>query len=91
MKAGKVASYAALDDSMLAEFYVAPYHQRQGIGTQLLTMAREAAGSPMSLYVSAGNQNARRFYVPHGFTVTAESDGSRNEEGEDGEPEMRYE
>ena len=45
----------------------------------------------MSLYVSAGNQNARRFYVPHGFTVTAESDGSRNEEGEDGEPEMRYE
>lgn len=88
VEAGQIVGYAALDDSVLDNLYVSPTHQRQGIGTQLLTMAREAAGSPMSLHVFARNQNARRFYEWHGFTMTDESDGSQNEEGE---PDVRYE
>lgn len=88
VEAGQVVAYAALDDSLLEQLYVAPSHQRQGIGTRLLTVAREAAGSPMSLYVFTKNQNARRFYERHGFIKVGQSDGSRNEEGE---PDVRYE
>ena len=88
VKAEQVVGYAALDGGLVGQLYVAPGYQRQGIGTQLLTVARAAAGSPMSLYVFARNQNARRFYERHGFTPADESDGSRNEEGE---PDVRYE
>lgn len=88
VEAGQIVGYAALDDSLLGQLYVVIDHQRQGIGTQLLTVAREAAGSPMSLYVFARNQNARRFYERHDFIVAEERDGSHNEEGE---PDVRYE
>ena len=46
VKAEQVVGYAALDGGLLGQLYVAPGYQRQGIGTQLLTVARAAAGSP---------------------------------------------
>jgi GNAT superfamily N-acetyltransferase len=88
VEAGEIVGYSALDGNILDQLYVGPSHQRQGIGTQLLEVARAAAGSPMCVYVFAKNQNARRFYERHGFTMIDESDGSRNQEGE---PDVRYE
>ncbi len=88
VEAGRIVGYAALEDDVLGQLYIAPDHQRQGIGTRLLAIARDAAGSQMSLFVFARNAGARSFYERHGFTVADESDGSRNEEGE---PDVRYE
>ena len=72
----------------LEQLYILPDQQRQGIGTRLLGMAQTAAGSRLCLYTFTRNAGARRFYERHGFTPVAESDGSRNEEGE---PDVRYE
>jgi len=88
VEAGRIVGYAALEDDVLGQLYIAPDFQRQGIGARLLAIARDAAGSRMSLFVFARNAGARRFYERHGFTAAEESDGSRNEEGE---PDVRYE
>ena len=63
----------------------------KGIGSRLLEVvcAEAARVTPvLRLYTFARNTGARRFYERHGFVVTAESDGSGNEERE---PDVRYE
>jgi GNAT superfamily N-acetyltransferase len=64
----------------LGQFYLLPSAVGQGIGTQLLAIAKERLGSPIRLYTFQANQEARRFYERHGFRAIAFGDGSDNEE-----------
>lgn len=57
----------------LAQMYILPSHQRQGIGTSLIRgLVREARGSgrPLRLRVLSGNP-ARGLYEREGFHVTS--------------------
>ncbi len=79
-----VVGYAALEHDVLEQLYVMTAHQRRGIGSRLLQIARQAAGTRMSLYVYTKNRDARRFYERHGF-VGAQAGAEPNA------PDMRYE
>lgn len=80
---GEIVGYAALENGMLEQLFVAADYQQQGIGTQLLSVTRKAAGDWMSLYVFTENRAARRFYERHGFVGTNDFD-------QEGELDMRY-
>lgn len=58
--------------SQLEELYVVPHLRDQGIGSALLTAARDISrehGSPeMQITVDEDDVDTRRFYVRHGFT-----------------------
>jgi GNAT superfamily N-acetyltransferase len=89
--AGEIVGFAARDGAWLAHLYVKPGWTGKGIGSRLLEVicAEAARVTPvLRLYTFARNSGARRFYERHGFAVTAESDGSGNEERE---PDVRYE
>ncbi|MBS0634702.1 MAG: GNAT family N-acetyltransferase [Verrucomicrobia bacterium] len=60
--------------------YLAPGSIGQGIGTQFVTAAKYALGSPIRLLTFQQNSNARKFYERHGFHVLEYSNGSANEE-----------
>ena len=79
-----IVGYAALQDDVLEQLFVAAGFQQRGIGTQLLLTARQAARDRMSVYVFVRNQAARCFYERHGFVSTADIN-------EQGEPDLRYE
>ena len=84
MLGDEIVGYAALQDNVLEQLFVAANFQQQGIGTQLLLTARQAARDQMSVYVFIRNQAARRFYERHGFVSTKDIN-------EQGEPDLRYE
>ena len=60
--------------------YLHPKAVGQGIGTQLLALAKARLGAPIRLYTFQANQGARRFYERHGFQAIDFGDGSGNEE-----------
>ena len=64
----------------ISQLYVSPAHVGRGIGTQLLAHALRACPLPLRLYTFQANLRARAFYVRHGFTAIAFTDGSDNEE-----------
>jgi len=87
----EIVGFAARDGAWLAHLYVKPDWTGKGIGSRLLEVicAEAARVTPvLRLYTFARNAGARRFYERHGFAVTAQSDGSGNEERE---PDVRYE
>ena len=89
--AGEIVGFGARDGAWLAHLYVKPGWTGKGIGARLLEViiAEAARVTPvLRLYTFARNDAARRFYERHGFVLTAESDGSGNEERE---PDVRYE
>jgi putative acetyltransferase len=66
----------------LQHLYVAPQHQRRGVGTELLERAKEQRPSGFRLWVFQGNTGARHFYERHGLRLVELTDGSGNEERE---------
>lgn len=88
---GEIVGLATRDGAWLANLYVKPGRTSQGIGSALLArvVAEAAMITPvLRLFTFSRNEGARRFYERHGFAVTAEGDGSGNEEHE---PDVRYE
>jgi putative acetyltransferase len=85
---GRILGFAALGDDMLDHIYVEPEAQGRGIGTALLTHAKERRPHGFRLWTFQRNEGARRFYERHGFRVVELTDGSGNEERE---PDMLYE
>ena len=83
---GPVAGFCVLKDERIDHLYVAPEHQRRGLGERLL---RHAMGRRPSLQLWTFQRNvaARRFYEKHGFLAIRETDGSGNEERE---PDVLY-
>ena len=76
----------AFRDGWIEQLYVLPAAHGRGIGTELLEVAKSAS-ERLELWTFQRNEPARRFYEARGFTLAAQTDGSRNEEKE---PDARY-
>jgi ribosomal protein S18 acetylase RimI-like enzyme len=89
---GVVTGFTALGARGGVEFmehlYVAPEHQRRGIGSALMERAKERRPAGFRLWVFQRNAGARDFYEHHGLRVVELTDGSGNEERE---PDALYE
>ena len=72
----------------LDQLYLRPRYYRRGIGSLLLTKAKERSAERLRLFTFQRNERARAFYEAHGFRIVNLNDGSRNEEGE---PDVLYE
>ena len=89
---GVVAGFTTLGTrggvDFMEHLYVAPAHQRRGIGTALMVRAKERRPAGFRLWVFQRNAGARDFYEHHGFRLVELSDGSGTEEKE---PDALYE
>ncbi len=85
---GEIVAMMALEDDYVDQLYVAPAHQRRGIGDALLATAMRRNPQRLRLYTFQRNTPARRFYEARGFVAIEFTDGSRNEERE---PDVLYE
>jgi GNAT superfamily N-acetyltransferase len=85
---GEVAGFAVLHGDELDAFYVAPEHQRRGVGAALFRHAQELRPERFGFWVFRDNDRARRFYERHGARFLYETDGAGNEERT---PDVRYE
>lgn len=79
---GQVVGYAAVEDDQLDALYLLAEHRRHGLGSLLLAAAKAHRPDGLGLFVFQKNTDARAFYLRHGFTVTAATDGSGNMERE---------
>lgn len=86
---GTVVAMMSLTPGWVDQLYVAPGWQGQGIGRQLLELAKaRASADGLQLWTFQVNERARRFYQGNGFIAVETTDGSANEERE---PDVRYE
>jgi len=83
---GVIAGFAGIQPGWLDQLYIAPAHQRAGLGTRLLEEAKRIGGTPLRLWAFQRNHPARAFYRRHGFVDEALTDGAENEERE---PDVR--
>ena len=68
---GFVKGLILLKGDEIAELYIDPFFEGQGIGTELMAYALEKILHPR-LWVLDGNENAIRFYQKQGFRFTGE-------------------
>jgi ribosomal protein S18 acetylase RimI-like enzyme len=62
------------DELFLKQLYIAPKHQRQGIGSQIIRLLNEQARTAKSIALFVLKNNpAFRFYERHGFEVVRET------------------
>lgn len=76
----EVVGYATFTQTWLDDLYVAPGHQRAGIGSALLELVESQRPGGFSLWVFETNAPARAFYRRHGLVELEHTDGSANEE-----------
>ncbi|KQT91177.1 hypothetical protein ASG49_12720 [Marmoricola sp. Leaf446] len=76
-----VAGFLVLTRTWLDDLYVDPAHQRRGVGSALLDLARAQRPQGFGLWVFATNRPARAFYAHHGLVELETTDGSATEEG----------
>jgi GNAT superfamily N-acetyltransferase len=86
--AAELAGYMALKGTDVEHLYVAPRWQSCGVGSVLLSKAKELSPGRLQLYAFQRNARARAFYEARGFVAVAFSDGAGNEEEE---PDVLYE
>jgi GNAT superfamily N-acetyltransferase len=67
----RLAGLLALEAPWIRQFAVFPEYQRSGVGTALLSKARDASSSELRLFTFRRNKSARAFYEKHGFTAVA--------------------
>lgn len=84
---GEVAGYMALRGTDLDHLHVAPECQGRGLGSLLLSKAKEISPEGLGLYLFQRNTRARAFYEARGFRAVALSDGADNQEQE---PDARH-
>ncbi|HEY7070678.1 MAG TPA: GNAT family N-acetyltransferase [Acidimicrobiales bacterium] len=84
---GEVVGLLVLDGAGVDQLYVDPRWWSQGIGSQLLALAKQQRPDGLWLWTFQANTGARRFYERHGFVAVEETDGSGNEEQA---PDVRY-
>ena len=77
---GRIVAMLHLRGSWIEQLYVAPDHQRSGIGGALLTLAATRSPDRLQLWTFETNAAARRFYERHGFVCVQRTDGAGNEE-----------
>ena len=81
-----IAGFCAFREGWIDYLYILPQYQGNGIGAQLLTLAK-AANTEIQLWTFQKNELARKFYESHGFVIVEMTDGEGNEEKE---PDIRY-
>jgi putative acetyltransferase len=84
---GRPVGFAAVEGDWLEQLYVEPEALGTGVGRRLLDAVKAEHPGGLALYVFARNSRARRFYEAAGLVVSAEGDGSGNEEGQ---PDCTY-
>jgi GNAT superfamily N-acetyltransferase len=79
---GEIAAFASVwePENFLHHLYVAPQHQRQGVGGKLLKHCINKFGLPMSLKCIEANAEACCFYQKLGWRIAEKAEG----------PEGRY-
>jgi len=83
-----VVGFLALNDQTLEHLYVLPSYQSAGMGSALLSKAKDLSRGTLTLWTFQRNAGARRFYENRRFRAVEFTDGSGNEEAE---PDVRYE
>ena len=68
---GEVVAFMAFVEDYLAALFVAPAHQKRGVGSRLLALAKKMRGT-LDLSVYAENERAVVFYQKNGFRITGE-------------------
>jgi len=61
----------AIEPPWIRHLSVFPEHQRRGVGTALLTKARECSPAELRLCTFQRNDKGRAFYEKHGFHIVA--------------------
>jgi len=84
---GSLVGLVVIDDAFVDQLYVAPGHQRRGIGSALLTLAKALRPAGFGLWVFEVNRPAIAWYERHGFELVDRTDGADNDERE---PDRRY-
>ena len=80
-------AFMAIKGEFIDQLYVAPTHQRQGIGKALIEFARTLSPERLWLYTFQSNTNGRAFYEKNGFVATKFSISPAPES----EPDVLYE
>ena len=75
---GGVVGFIAFSAGWVNHLYVAPSHQRRGLGRRLLDVAKSANLS-LQLWAFEANAPAIAFYEREGFRIAERTDGSGNE------------
>ncbi|MBO6768045.1 MAG: GNAT family N-acetyltransferase [Erythrobacter sp.] len=70
----RIIAFLACDvrANVLAQIFVAPERQREGIGTALLQLAKELMPDRIALWTDSRNRRARNFYEHEGFRLLRE-------------------
>lgn len=68
---GELAGFVAADAESVNQLYVRVGCLRQGIGTRLLNVAKQASDDSLWLFTFACNHGAQAFYEREGFRVLA--------------------
>jgi GNAT superfamily N-acetyltransferase len=84
---GVVVALLALNGDWIEQMYADPDHWGDGIGSQLIALAKQERPDGLKLWTFQSNTGARRFYERHGFAAT----GSTSGDNEEGAPDIRYE
>jgi GNAT superfamily N-acetyltransferase len=82
----RVVAVMVLEEGWVDQLYVDPAYTGRGMGSQLLTLAKEQSPGGLDLWTSQTNEGARRFYERHGFAPVAMTDGQNEERA----PDVRY-
>lgn len=81
-----VIGIIAYNRTEISQLYIHKDHHGKGVGTALLTHAKEASSGILTLYTFEVNEGARRFYEKHGFRIIG-----RGHENEEQLPDLLYE
>jgi len=79
LTADQVAGFIAINDDWVNHLYVHPEFWRGGVGSKLLSIAKDASPT-LQLWTFQQNTMARSFYGRHEFIDVEETNGSGNEE-----------
>ena len=83
----KVVGMMFLKPGWIDQLYLAPDRLGEGIGRQMLDLAKDRSGGELQLWTFQVNDRARRFYERNGFVAAELTDGAGNEERT---PDVRY-
>jgi GNAT superfamily N-acetyltransferase len=83
---GEIVGFCAFREGWIDHLYILPEYQGRGIGSALLTRAKEEFPH-FQLWTFQRNNRVRHFYEARGFVLAELTDGQGNEEKE---PDVRY-
>jgi GNAT superfamily N-acetyltransferase len=84
---GVVVALLAMEGDWIEQMYVDPGCWGDGIGSQLIAIAKRERPDGLKLWTFQTNSGVGRFYERHGFVTR----GSTSGDNEEGAPDVRYE